>query len=765
MFHPKKNVLCSSVLAVLASPTVFAQAGDGLQLEEIVVTATRVETGLQDTPVAVTAVSGEQIELANIRTLQDVAAYVPSMSVGNRAGEGAGGGAVSIRGMGVDAQDSAAAVATYIDDVYFASSRGNILGLMDVDRVEVLRGPQGTLFGRNAIGGAVQYVTVAPNTEKFEGFVKGSFGEWGNQEISAALNIPMGDTLALRIAGLQRENDGWVRDESRGADLGDAESTALRLRLRWQPNDALTADIKYEKTEQESEGVASLVDGFENNALFLAIGNNNAALVMQPQLRNFFDASDISSGNTDPSSFSTPGIDGRDTWDFESDIFSLNVTYDISDSLAIKSVTSYAEYSDELFRDIDATPRPVMQVAFAPKDYEVFTQEIQLIGNAMDGRLNYTTGLYYFDGEELNGLSVNNIGVVVLPGPPPPQAGPSVVNESTSIFAQVGYDLSEAFTLTLGYRYTDEDVTSVEVVGFTDASTFNFTDSSPYLGLQYQFNDDMMFYAKAAKGFRAGGRRANFRLPGGVADFDPEEAVTFEAGLRMEFMDGRLRFNPTIYSTEWEEIQFLNVVTTAAGPVVTTSNAGDADIFGIEIEGQFAVSANLSIRSSYSYLDAEYSRVEPLTQNTFPNGVQFISPLPGVIPPVVPVGGVLIPALTTNSELQRAPENKFTIGGMYTFDLAGGSEIIVSADYLWTDKQKTLGLDTAVTMPSYGLLNGRVQYNAPDGRWSVAAYGNNLADEFYLVGGVDYAAGYTVGTRQYDVGRPRELGVSATFNF
>ncbi|MFK8018799.1 MAG: TonB-dependent receptor [Pseudomonadales bacterium] len=765
MHYSKTKVLCGSLAAVLASPTVVAQGGDGIKLEEIVVTATRVETTLQETPVAVTAISGAQIELANIRTLQDVAAYVPSMSIGNRAGEGAGGGAVSIRGMGVDAQDSAAAVATYIDDVYFASARGNILGLMDVDRVEVLRGPQGTLFGRNAIGGAVQYVTVAPSTEEFDGFVKASVGEWGNQEISAAFNIPMGDTLALRIAGLQRENDGWVRDESRGADLGDAESTALRLRLRWQPSDALTADLKYETTEQESEGVPSLVDGFENNALFLAIGNNNAALVMQPQLQNFFDNSDISTGNTDPSSFSTPGINGRDTWDFEYDSFSLNVTYDISDTLSIKSVSSYAEYSDELFRDIDGTPRPVMEVAFAPKDYEVFTQEIQLIGSAMDGRLNYTTGLYYFDGEEINGLQVNTIGVVALPGPPPPQAGPSVVNESTSVFAQVGYDLTDAFTITLGYRYTDEDVTSIEEVGFTEASTFNFTDSSPYLGLQYQFNDDMMAYAKAAKGFRAGGRRANFRLPGGVADFDPEEAFTYEAGLRMEFMDGRLRFNPTVYMTEWEEIQFLNVVTTAAGPVITTSNAGDADIFGVEIEGQFALSSNLILRASYSYMDAEYTRVEALTQNTFPNGVQFVSPLPGVIPPVVPVGGVLIPALTTDSELQRAPENKFTIGGMYTYNLDGGAEILFSADYLWSDKQKTLGLDTAVTMPSYGLLNGRIQYNAPDGKWSVAAYGNNLADEFYLVGGVDFAAGYTVGSRQYDVGRPRELGVSATFNF
>ena len=763
MRHYNKKVLCSSIVAALVAPSVIAQQASDIRLEEVVVTATRTESGLQRTPVAVTNLSTEQIELSNIRNLQDVAAFVPSMSVGNRAGEGAAGGAVSIRGMGVDAQDSAAAVATYIDDVYFASARGNILGMIDVDRIEVLRGPQGTLFGRNAIGGAVQYITAAPNVEKVEGYVRGSVGEWGNSEVSAALNIPLGDTLAVRVVGLQRENDGWVKDETFGGDLGDAESTAFRLRMRWQPSDALTADLKYEKTEQESQGYPSLIDGYENDALFLSIGNNTANLFGFPQAAITLDDSVLSSQNDDPGSYSTGGLNADDYWDFEYETYSLSFTYDISDNLSIKSVTSYAEYADELVRDIDGTQYPIMQVFFAPEDTEVFTQEVQLIGTAMDGRLNYTTGIFYYDGEERNGNQINAIGIDPGTGMLPPD-GPSVVNESTAVFAQVGYDLTEALTVTLGYRYTDEDVTSQEVQGVTEKSTFNFTDSSPYFGLQYQMNEDAMAYAKAAKGFRAGGRRANFRLPGGSADFEPEEAWTYEAGLRLEFMDGRMRFNPTVYFTDWESIQFLEVITTFAGPVVTTNNAGDAEIFGIELEGQLAVTSNFMLRASYSYMDAEYTEVAPLTQNTFPNGVTFISPAPG-IPPVVPIGQVPVPALTLDSPLQRAPENKFALGGMYTWDLAGGSELIATADYLWTDEQKTLGLDTAVTMPSYGLLNARVQYNAPDGKWSIAAYGNNLTEEYYLVGGIDYAAGYTVGTRQYDVGRPRELGVAASYNF
>lgn len=759
------NKFCfGSVVAVLAATPALAQDGDQVRLEEVIVTATRIETSLQDTAVAATALSGADIEQGNVRTLQDVSAYVPSMSVGNRAGEGGAGGAVSIRGMGVDAQDSSAAVGTYIDDVYFASNRGNILGMMDVERVEVLRGPQGTLFGRNAIAGAVQYVTVAPGNE-FEGYLRGSGGEFGNNEFAGALNIPVSDTFALRVAGLYRENDGWVKDEFRDVDLGDADSTAIRVRAAWQPLDNLTVDLKFEHVEQSSEGVPSQVDGFETRALFYSIAENTAAIFGAPPIG--LDASQISSQNDKPGDYTTLGINGPDSWDFEYDTYSMNLAYDINDNLTLHSITAYAEYSDRLLRDIDMTPLPILEVRFSEEETEVFTQELRLVGSALDERFQYTAGVYYFDGEERNTVAINTIGYPNLPllGPPPPDVGPMVTNESFSVFAQGGYDITEDLTVTLGFRYTDEDVTSQEQQGITEESKFSFTDSTPYFGIDYRFNDAGMLYAKASKGFRAGGRRANFLLPGGGSDFDPEEAWTYEAGMRLEFLDGRARFNPTIYFTDWESIQFLNVVASPSGaPAVITQNAGDADIFGVELEGQFAVSANFLVRASYSYMDAEYSRVEPLTINTYPNGVTFISPAPG-IPPVVPIGAVPELSLTKDTELQRAPKNKFTIGGVYTHDLNGRGQIVASADYLWTDKQRTLGLATALTMPSYGLLNSRVTYFSPEKKWSVSAYANNLTNEYYLIGGVDYAAGFTVGTRQIDLGRPREIGVAASFNF
>lgn len=760
------KALSCSVLALSVSPAVFAQSSDSTSfaLGEIVVTATRTETSLQETAVAVTALSGVELERSNIKNLQDVATLVPSLSIGNRSGEGAAGGSVSLRGMGVDSQESAAAVGTYIDDVYYASDKGNILGLMDVERVEVLRGPQGTLFGRNTIAGAIQYVTVAPGDE-FEGYVRGSFGEIGTKDITGAINVPVSDTFAVRAAGMYRESDGWVRDELNGGTLGDNDSLALRLRARWAPTDALTADLKYERVEQSSTGVGSLIDGVENNALFLAIGNNSALLFGQGNFPpNVLDDSLISTDNLNPREFTTDGINSPDFWNFDMNQFSLNLTYDISENLSIKSITSYSEYSSELRRDLDATPLSILDVTFADEDVEAFTQEIQLSGTAMDGRLNFTTGAYYFDSTERNTNSINIIGYPQLSPPAPVVPGPQTSSTSLAFFAQAGYDLTDALTLTAGYRYTDETVKAQQQQGAGQAQEFNFSDSSPYVGLDYRINDDAMVYAKYSQGFRAGGRTVNALLPNGGVDFDPEEATTIEAGMRLDFLDGRFRFNPTAYFTDWKSVQSLNIVNTAAGPVVGTNNTGDADINGVELEGQFAATENLVFRGSYSYMDAAYSSVTPKFRAEYPNGVTFISPGPG-IPPVVPTGAQIVPSLTVDTDLQRAPEHKISIGATHTYGLANGGDIQTSADYAWVDEQKAGLLDTAIVMPAYGLLNGRVQYNAPDNQWNVAAYVKNLGNEFYLNGGADYAAGYTVGVRVLDVGRPREFGVAAAFNF
>jgi iron complex outermembrane recepter protein len=326
---------CSAVGAIMIGTPAIAQTGpDAAEdeqgsarsggLEEIVVTATRIgETNLQETPIAITAFSSAALEKTNSADLQDVAQFVPGLSIGNRVGSGSNFGAIAIRGMGVDAQESSAAVGTYIDDVFYASGRGNIVGLVDVARLEVLRGPQGTLFGRNTIAGAIQYVTKAPSNE-FEGYIGGTFGEYGRKDVNGALNLPIGDTLAVRFSGAYDSIDGYVRDEANNIDRGAVDTKIGRVRIKWEPSDRLSVNLKGEYVESSSNGRASLVSKVNPLSQFVGIAN----FIAQGTLPPITNA--LVSANFNPGDFSSAGFNADDHFDFESKSVSGVIAYDLS---------------------------------------------------------------------------------------------------------------------------------------------------------------------------------------------------------------------------------------------------------------------------------------------------------------------------------------------------------------------------------------------------------------------------------------------------
>lgn len=756
-------------------PAVEKQGG----LQEIVVTATRSgETNIQSTPIAVTSISGEDLATRNIENLQSVASFVPSLSIGNRAGFGAGFGAVTLRGMGVDAQDSSQAVGTYIDDMFYASSFGNLLGLMDVERIEVLRGPQGTLFGRNTIAGAIQYVTKAPDDE-FGGYVRGAMGSFDRRDVSAALNVPITDTLAVRVAGQLNSIDGFVRDTLNNVDRGATDSKFVRVRARWTPTEKLQVDLKFEYGEVETNGRPVLLTRFDNNAQFIALAN---------AFRTFFAPTAPAFGFTNanlspsqrPGDFSNSGFNAPDDTASDTTIFQAVVAYELSDNLSLKSITSHSVTNSLIRVDFDSTPQPLLAVENEDRN-QAFTQELQLIGATANDRLKYTLGGFYFHSDVTR---IQPIGIGFFPIDR--SIGNSVTEvQSIAVYGQASFDLTDKLSLAAGLRYTDEEITGGIEGAFLappgrppipqtfPSENSRFTDWSPYFGINYQATDDVFLFAKASKGFRAGGFTINRNF---VTDpeagnrlavpFRPETAWTYEIGARIEAVDGRLRFNPTIFQTDWKDIQFLEPGTV---PNIFTSNAGDARIRGAELETQFAATDNLVVSASASYLDARYTRLDPNIRVTFPNGFvtnpNFLTG-PQPQPPIIPVGAPrVVNFIDLDTPLSRAPEFKYTIGARHTLPLNNGGSVVSNFDYAWTDQQKTLAEGIAPLVPAFGLLNGRMQYNAPDDRWSVAVFGNNLTNEFYVLNETAFDTGLTVGMRIQDPGRPREVGVEFRFNF
>jgi iron complex outermembrane receptor protein len=747
-----KGLYCGVVLTVTASAALRAAdlpADAGSPLEEVVVTATRIETNLQTTPIAVTALSAEALSSRNVSSLLDVTNFVPSLSIGSRSGTSTANGSISIRGMGIDSFGSSAAVGIYVDDVYFASGPGNLLGLVDVDRIEVLRGPQGTLFGRNTIAGAIQYVTRDPEKE-FGGYAIVTGGNFGRVDFHGALNIPLSDTFAVRIAGATTQRGGFDRDLFTGLERGADRTEALRIKARWTPNDRLRVDLKGEYVRERTNGRAIAIDEVNPNAEFPALA----------QL--FGETRPLDNTYLSPSRYSFAGYNAPDYLHFEFFTGQAVVNYQLSDAISVKSISAYSSYLNRVAQDFDGTPLSILSAIPPHDNTDVISQEFQFNGGALSERLKWTAGLFYYNSKDRQNPGQE---IVLGLGPPSfPYGNPATDITSKALFGQATYNLTDPLSVTVGLRYSRE-TNEAWLIGATPPVSSTFNNTSPHLGLNYQLDKDIMLYVKASRGFRAGGVTPNAALPGDGLAFAPETAWTYEAGARMEFLDRRLRVNPTVFLTNWKDIQFNVLVPTPTTVVSATNNAGDARIKGFELESQFAITNRLALTGSMSLLDGNYTRVANLTRTIYPYGffASFPNPVTGQI---LPGAAVSVPNITLDTPLQRAPKSKVTVGPQYTYPLEGGARLVSNVDYAWTAKQRSaVTIGDSVEMPAYGILNARMKYESAGGRWSVALFGTNLTNRYYLVGGVDFAGGYTVGIRELDLGRPREYGAELQVNF
>ena len=726
-----KIALLASTAGVFLASAAHAQTEDpDAGLDEIVVTAERRSGNLQDTPVAVTAISSEDLQARGVQSVRGLESLVPSLSIGSQTnGPGANSATFWIRGLGQirAGNGSEPSVPLYIDDFYYPGIAGNVLRAMDIEQVEVLRGPQGTLFGRNSIGGAIRYRTRKP-TADFGGFIEGTYGSYDRVDLIGALNVPIGDMLAVRLTGATMQNDGYVDRVIGGGHGGATENLLGRAQLRFRPDDDLTIDLSYERSESESRGSTTNIPQINPAGTLAARWNSRPTNL--PRYTQ-----DLAS----PCTYCTYG--GLQVEDFnEAKASHLHFVADwqVSDSLQLKWLSGRSEIDDSWSNDLDGSPAQVVRQA-STSNVESWSHELQAIGD-LGSRFHYVAGLFYYR-EELEAR-----GSQFVPNPAgivnEARASSLTRRESVSAYANLTFDITERLSVTGGLRVGQEEI-SIRTLSILPSAGLSDTGSSeedmflPLLRIQYDWSEDIMTYATMSKGFRAGG----FNIVPANADaipFRSEEVTSFEVGARTEFLGGRARVNPTVFYTDYKDMQINRQYTppppAPPAPTSILENAGEAHIYGLELESDFAVTDAFRLRLSGAFLEGKFDRLNPGV------GVTLDSPLP------------------------RLPRWSFALGGQYQVELASGAAVTANLDYSWRSKQASTASNVdSLIVPSYGLLNAQVEFRSADNRWSIAAFATNLADKEYVTGGLNLLA--LVGNLRWDMGRPRELGVRLRFNF
>jgi len=866
-------LISTAILAVAAASPVLAQdapADPPVQGArpatdaEIIVTAQRRAQRLQDVPIAVSAFTNEALQERAVSEVAQLSNISPNVTLDGGTPFSASSQVLSAYIRGIGANDFAfnldPGVGIYLDGVYLARTVGANQDLLDVERIEVLRGPQGTLFGRNTIGGAINIVTRAPGDHfRMQGDV--TTGSFNRIRVRGTVDVPIADGIGMVLSGSFQDRDGYVRHvpyTGPGANLignstpsnsfllagydrsnteGGDHTWNGRARIDFNNHGrfraSLTADYSRTDTNQLPNTVL-LTTGFipgpfaglnqfdlgpalgfpiqtgldvitgSSGFLFAGLYNfcigaspadiaaRNAANLCGPRATLAGPNTSVPladpvlgganfPGNPAPdlvpydNRFISPNIDrsyanGPGFSDLESYGGAAALEFDLASNLTLKSITAYRELHWNAAMDLDGAPIPALQVSFAMNQWQ-FSQEVQLLGNLLDGNLNYVVGAYYFkEAGDLHDYVPFIEGLLQVDGPN------TLATENYAAFGQIDWRVAPWLGLTLGARYTHENkefeggqsdrngfnydlfncpnpqsALCVALVGFNDPNQplryyvagvqeKRFNNFSPRAGIQLHPSDNVMVYGSWSRGYKTGGwtTRLSNPLPT-AADFDEEKAESFELGLKTYFLGRRGTLNFALFQTNYTGIQ-LNF---QQGVSPTIQNAGTARIRGGEVELSWAINNMLRVESSLGIISAEYRSVLPQSQVA-------ASPLQaGVFP---------------GADLPKTPHFTFNISPRLRIPLGGSlGSVTLVADYtytspLWNDTERTFLLRREQT----NMVNASVTWRSSTERWSLTAGVTNLLDERYLVTGqAQIAGGVIYGTYS----RPAEWYVRAGVEF
>ncbi|TAK54656.1 MAG: TonB-dependent receptor [Gammaproteobacteria bacterium] len=713
------------VLAFAAAPAVAAELG------EIVVTAQRREQALQDVPVSISAYSAEQLELRSATSLADLAAFTPNFSfVSHDAG-------MNFRIRGVGHADSSLffdpGVGIYVDGIYLPRMRGVDLDLLAIERIEVLRGPQGTLFGKNTIGGAISIITARPGDE-FTGSAEVTTGSYSRLDGRLSLSGPLQPgRLAAQAGIVARSRDGYGRrlDPLTGAKtgaMGNQDSFSARGSLLWTPHDDLELLLAVDgSSAHEQGGVHHLVQAF----LTPAIGALNA--LTNPDYGSAWLTSD------EYTSYATgPNYSSADAWGI-----ALSVRWE-RDGWALRSMTGYRDQRTRYGWDNDGSPITVVEQTFW-EDSRQFSQEIQFSGVALADRLAWVAGAYYADEDAAMAADTLIVQPLYTAIGMDRSLQLEVWNDSTStaVFGQGTYALSDRLSLTAGARYSrdEKEVARLRRSVNTGAITVPYLGAgdawsavSGRAGFEFRWSDDLMTYLSAARGYKSGGINGGSTTVSDFQPFDPEYLWTYELGLRSDWLQRRLRVNASLFRSDYQDLQFRSQRTDQNNaPLVIVANVAEAEVQGFEIELSAVLAPGFELSAGAGHIDAEYTRVDPGSP------------------------------ITTAMSFMDTPEWSYTFAGQYTRTLAGGATVTTRLDYAWTDEQQRAVINTPLLVQeAYPTVNARLAFRSAGDRWELAVFGTNLTDERVMTQAWDLSS---LAFMDAQFGPPRQWGASFRINF
>jgi len=685
---------------------------------DIVVTAQRREQRLQEVPLAVSAFNMESLEDGKVESLLNLDGKVPNVVLAP-VGAYPFASAFYIRGLGYADVESSfePSVGVELDGVYLSRNVGAVQDFFDVGGITILRGPQGTLYGRNTIGGVVSVQSRRPS---FDFGARGqlTFGSNGRQELRAGVDGALiEDKLAGKFSLLAKTYDGYVKNED-GRDLGAQDVLSMRGALTWQPTDTFDATLIIDYTKDEGTGAAFQNASLPNMVLpgYGQPADNDG----DPFLAHIGD--DIFS-------------------DLDALGITLNANWDLG-AVKLTSITGYRKTDTEVLSDFDATPIPFMTV-HRDETHDQFSQELRLSSNT-EGKLTYVVGAYYMTQEY--DIATGQYGLV-FGGP---TAGSTIYtqqkSDSWALFGQADYEIIPNLTLTAGGRYSKEEKTfTTQPLFYPNAKTFDasFDDFSPKLGVSYKWSDTLMTYAQYSRGFRAGGFNGRAGSFEAVGPYDSETVDSYEIGVKSDLFNRRLRLNASIFTTDYKDMQ-QSVQQLIPGTLINqtlVANVGAATISGFEGEATALLTDAFTVSASIGYLDASYA--------------DFMANL----------GDGLGVIDRTYLPMPYAPKwsNSVTFNYKqnYEFGQVTAQASVRHMSDMFTSFNTLNATNDLTLRKANTIVDGSVALELPDGRWRVSLWGKNLTDE--LVINNTFGVGALLASRVYQP--PREIGVDLSFTF
>lgn len=726
---PATTIAYTAVSAVYLAPiSVLAQNAnnDEMVFEEVVVVAEKRSESLQDISQAITVLSSQDLDRKNIVSFVDLSGIAPGVTVTKNEGFKT---VIAIRGVGNEANQNAIAnpsVSYHLDGVYVASPFALQTDFMDLERIEVLRGPQGTLFGQNSTGGAVNVITKAPSTEGFEGNADLSLGEYNLVRARGSVNVPLGDNSAMRASLAYYEHDGYSQNIVLNQALDDANNISARLRFLFQPADNFAIHLTGQYFSEDSNGSAQ-------------------------------------KGLLDPTSDARKlAQDSASNYELTSEIYSLVAEWDLS-SFTIKSLTSYQHDDITITRDNDRNdintlpPFAILPSVFAPEENEqkTFTQEFNLISSEpLFGKLDWIAGVFYldtevdilireqldfnFDGvfEPIDVQEVLNFGgeVGFISDAKP-------IRESLSVYAQGTYNFTDRFRTIVGARFTNDEVRSTVTNFFGRSGTEKLQTTSEKLtgrlALEYDIGDSSMIYGSVTSGFKPGGSNLTFGREDIIAPivvlptFQDETVVSYEFGLKSDFAGGRVRTNAAVFYYDYENLQFQ-----ATDPEVFEGGVGNipqSKITGVELELLAFLTQNLTIDLKTGYVETEitsdFLALDNVDSDAATNALLAQGePLFG---PLIQQARALSVTNVNGNELAKTPGFTLDATLRYEHDIGLWGEFIGTVQYTHRDdfQQRIFNNPTTDTVPSYGIVNIVLTVEPESRAWGFDLMALNATDE------------------------------------